>query len=706
MKMFNHQYGQHIKAVELDSFPFEKLSLIAERESWRKEINRPIYYIHKWWGRRLGSVFRAIIIATFSDQDADLLNLFYQPVDLGKVKIFDPFMGSGTTVGEAIKLGAIAIGRDINPVAYSLVKNALTRQDKEQIKQVFADLEKSIADRLQYYYTTILDNGDTATVLYYFWVKYVLCPSCHYPVDLFSSYIFAKHAYPQKFPIAQAICPHCGEINQINYNDHQVICQKCQANFHPHIANVKSQKATCPHCNQSFSIVKVVQQKGQPPAHRMYAKLVLHKDGTKQYLPITKYDQTLYQEAQTELNNRTNAYPKVAITPGENTNQILNYCYHYWHQMFSDRQLLCLSILAEKIKQIDNLANRELFICLFSGTVEFNNLFASFKGEGTGAVRHLFSHHILKPERTPIEANIWGTPKSSGAFSTLFTSRIIKAIDYCQKPFEIKLVPVQNKIATEKIYNLSPPINGGIADIFNDLSNGKPIYISCGDSGETDLPKESIDAIITDPPFFDNVNYSELADFFYVWQRYLASYQVNCNETTRHIFEVQAKEVDVFTQRLKRVFNECYRVLKADGLMVFTYHHSKPTGWQAILTALIQTNWMITATHPIKSEMSLATPKSQAKDPIDLDMIIVCRKRDQIELKDTLVNAFTEAEKNAKNQIARFHLVKRNLSKNDIQVIFMAQIIKQLSWHYDSDQALNWLKFNQSQISSALADYN
>ena len=62
--------------------------------------------------------------------------------------------------------------------------------------------------------------------------------------------------------------------------------------------------------------------------------------------------------------------------------------------------------------------------------LEFNNLFASYKGEGTGAVRHMFSHHILKPERTPIEANVWGTPKSSGSFSNLFRSRLLRAIEY------------------------------------------------------------------------------------------------------------------------------------------------------------------------------------------------------------------------------------------------------------------------------------
>ena len=46
------------RLIETDAFPFEFLSEIGERESWRKEIHRPIYHVHKWWAKRLGSVFR------------------------------------------------------------------------------------------------------------------------------------------------------------------------------------------------------------------------------------------------------------------------------------------------------------------------------------------------------------------------------------------------------------------------------------------------------------------------------------------------------------------------------------------------------------------------------------------------------------------------------------------------------------------------
>ena len=58
------------KLIETD-FPFAHLSLIAERESWRKEVYRPVYYLHKWWARRLGSVFRGILLGTYLDEEED-----------------------------------------------------------------------------------------------------------------------------------------------------------------------------------------------------------------------------------------------------------------------------------------------------------------------------------------------------------------------------------------------------------------------------------------------------------------------------------------------------------------------------------------------------------------------------------------------------------------------------------------------------------
>ncbi|MBK6961045.1 MAG: hypothetical protein IPH23_07495 [Gammaproteobacteria bacterium] len=133
------------RAIEDDSFPFEALSDIAEIESWRKEINRPTTHIHKWWAQRLGTVFRALTIGTFAPSGANVLDLFYKPIRIPGGTVFDPFMGSGTTLAETVKLGARAIGRDINPVAHFLVKCALSVHDRKAILETYRAIERDVA---------------------------------------------------------------------------------------------------------------------------------------------------------------------------------------------------------------------------------------------------------------------------------------------------------------------------------------------------------------------------------------------------------------------------------------------------------------------------------------------------------------------------------------------------------------------------------
>ena len=191
----------------------------------------------------------------------------------------------------------------------------------------------------------------------------------------------------------------------------------------------------------------------------MYAKLVLTADGRKDYLATTDYDIDLYHKAVEDLAACPYGIPQEGMEPGYNTNQALNYGFQAWHQLFNARQLLCISTLANRIKSIEHSAIRDAFACLFSGVLEFNNMFASYKGEGTGAVRHMFYHHILKPERTPLEANIWGTSKSSGAFSTLFQRRLIRASEYAQNPFEVALTSDKSQGPLVKVGNINEPLN-------------------------------------------------------------------------------------------------------------------------------------------------------------------------------------------------------------------------------------------------------
>ena len=690
-------------ALEEDDFPFEAISDVAEVESWRKEINRPIYHIHKWWAQRLGTVFRAIVLGALTPSGTNVLDTFYRPVRLRDRVVFDPFMGSGTTLGEALKLGARAIGRDINPVAYFLVRNALAIHDRKSILETFQGIQRDVAEIIKAYYKTEVDDATQADVLYFFWVKQLDCPECAASIDLFSSRVFARHAYPKRHPESQATCPSCGEVNPVGHDAQEATCSHCSYAYNPQEGPARGQKATCPKCSHSFQIAKTIRETNAPPAHRLYAKLVLLPNGGKRYVAANEADRKLYEKAAKTLADRADAYPVVAIEPGYNTNQALGYNYRYWHEMFNDRQLLCLSILAERIREVPDPALKELLTCLFSGALEFNNLFTSYKGEGTGAVRHMFAHHILKPERVPLEANLWGTPKSSGSFMTMFEGRIRRALDYSDDPFEIRLADGPGRKATKKVYGLSEPLGFDIAADYAAFEQGQRVHLSCGDSSQTDLADGSVDAVISDPPFFDNVHYSQLADFFHVWQRHILGDEgPRRSQTTRSEAEVHSADAAAFTARLSGVWAEAHRVLVDDGVLAFTYHHSRKEGWHSVLHALMDAGFGIAAAHPIKAEMSVAMPKLQAKEPIDLDIILVCRKRTCLSPHQWNGDLWGTILPIISDRVERLSERGRKLSRNDVRIIVMGQLIRQLSRLRTFGEAQSLLDTSEPEIEAAI----
>ena len=189
------------------------------------------------------------------------------------------------------------------------------------------------------------------------------------------------------------------------------------------------------------------------------------------------------------------------------------------------------------------------------------------------------------------------------------------------------------------------------------------------------------------------MHYSELADFFHVWQRHVLGASGPLEAvTTRANGEVQNADEGTFTARLRAVWAECGRVLKDDGLLVFTYHHSRAEGWSSILKAIMDSGFGVVAAHPIKAEMSVATPKHQAKEPIDLDIILVCRKRHQLPDRATPSDLWHDVIEVASKQVVRLRDSGRGLSRNDVRIIVMAQLLCRLSNEGTSYDALQRLE--------------
>lgn len=662
--------GLNMKCAIENDFPFEKLDPIAERESYRKEIYRPIYHIHKWWANRLGSVFRAITIGATVDYDKDIWEHFYKCNSEESKIIFDPFMGSGTTLGEALKLGHRAIGCDINPVSTFIVKQAFTNVDKQTLIDEFQRLEKKVSKQILSYYRTLdPDTGREIQALYYFWVKVVTTPSGE-KIPLFNNYIFSRNAYPRKKPLSKILCPACNKILTDRYDSTRLKCEHCDSVFNPQKGPAEGQYIRDSK-GVRFKIKDLIGRQSGPPLHRMYAVLAVKDDGTKVYLPVSKYDLDIYKHCQERLLRERLPIPTMKVRPGHNCDQARGYNYLYWKDFFNERQLLALGLLLKAVMEIKDNILQEQFLTLFSSTLEFNNLFCSYKGEGTGAVRHMFSHHILKPERTPLENTVWGTRYSSGTFSTLFKSRLLRAKEYLENPTE-----VWNGNSGQKKKTVSASLNPRLFEDFNTLSQSKDAgcLVLNDDSARVKIPDSSVDAIITDPPYFDFVHYSELSDFFFAWLSPVLKdrYKYFARKHSGNSQEVQDSCPKSFGESLSRVFTECRRVLKDEGVMVFSFHHSKPEGWLAIYDALTKAKFQIVAAHPTKAEMAVGSPKAVAKNPINVDALLVCRKIANDEIaKHIRITSQVKVEK----YFERFRLAGRVLSSADRFVIRSSQLL-------------------------------
>ena len=234
------------------------------------------------------------------------------------------------------------------------------------------------------------------------------------------------------------------------------------------------------------------------------------KQSGKYYARHAAADQALYARAEKwwEENNALLPWPKSKVPSGEKTKSgLLAHNYRHWHQLFLPRQLLSLSVLLEGIADERDAKLRHLLLCAFSNTLEANNVFTrnipARRTPGGTAPAGIFAGHHFQPKASFCEQNVWGTVSGNNTFISRMQA-LREGVAFAKNPYEGKF---DEEGKHGKYEGLDPvPFD----------ANARLI---CGDS-RTDIPSEiAPDVVVTDPPYADNVNYSELADFFYVWLR-------------------------------------------------------------------------------------------------------------------------------------------------------------------------------------------
>jgi len=749
--------GESMKPIEKD-FPIEKVNEIANEEGkggTSRPSFEPLLYLHKWWAKRLGSVFRTIVIYTLLDENTEIINekglkrkvtvkelenpwsLYLKDVDFKGKIVMDPFMGGGTTIIEALRTNCKVIGQDLNPVAWFIVKKAVEHVDIKKLEDIFKELKRQIADEIKKYYKTVcphclkdyskihnrvpnevlkevveklkltddsrevyaqyyfenqmgIKKNIFADTMYYFWIKEVKCLACGTKVPLFKSYMLAYNRKGKKTLGYYVICPECGQVLKTENYKIEIYCSKCGYKFNPQKANVarNGDKYICPNpnCGQKSKIVETIQKTGKPEEKLYAVEYYCPYCRKKDYKQADEFDFALFEKAKEEFESVKEEWvgkfiPDTEIPIGYNTKQMMNYGYKYWKDMFNERQLLSLGKLLKAILGLEiNENGKEFIIMTFSKSLEYNNMLCEYHRINS-YIYNLFKKHAFHPPLNPTENNVWGAAFGFGTFSNFYKQNL-KHKEYNEKPFE-KFVNSSRK--TEKKY-MRIKVIGRLGNIFENPSAN--VMLIAGDSSYLPIPDKSVDAVITDPPYFGNVMYSELSEFFYAWLRlvlkdkyeYFQSEHVP-NATEVIVNKVQGKDEKDFIEGLTAVFQEAGRKLKDEGLMVFTFHHQEEKAWGAVLESVLNAGFYISAIYPVQSEMGTSTHIFK-KANVRYDMVVVCRKRKEKPEKRHWSQIEDEIYFRVQDEIKRLEIRKRELSQEDIFVITIGKCLELYSKHY------------------------
>ena len=155
--------------------------------------------------------------------------------------------------------------------------------------------------------------------------------------------------------------------------------------------------------------------------------------------------------------------------------------------------------------------------------------------------------------------------------------------------------------------------------------------LSCCDAADQEFRAGSLDAVLTDPPYFGNIQYAELMDFCFSWLRGLVgpiqegfsrSSTRSANELT--VNATQGKDLIHFTEGLSRVFANGARALKEGAPLVFTYHHNRLEAYKSVGVAVLDSGFVCSATLPCPAEMGGSIHIHGTGSSI-IDTVFVCR---------------------------------------------------------------------------------
>ncbi|NTU43779.1 MAG: DNA methylase, partial [Nitrospirales bacterium] len=376
--------------------------------------------------------------------------------------------------------------------------------------------------------------------------------------------------------------------------------------------------------------------------------------------------------------------PDDEIPSGDETSRLHRWGYRLYREMFNPRQLLGLELSAEAIASVADEAVRHALATNLSDLLRYQNMLCRYD---TVALKSLdiFSVHGFPVGLVQCESNllgIWDKERrlcvGSGGWVNII-EKFRKAKAYCDEPFEMRSRGGRKEIV---------PITGEWigAHRLGKTGQDRQVSIRCEDSSAVELLPRSLDAVLTDPPYFGNVQYAELMDFCYVWLRRLVGTTTPAfgARTTRNPRELTGNEamkrgLEHFTEGLSSVFRRMAKALKQGAPLAFTYHHNDLKAYYPLAVALLDSGLTCSASLPCPAEMGASIHISGTGSSI-IDTVFVCRS-DGVVPKSWIVDSAAGVAQLVKEDMRSLRLGKVSPTPGDVRCIAYGHLIRLAVWY-------------------------
>jgi putative DNA methylase len=564
--------------------------------------------------------------------------------------ILDPTAGGGSIPFESVRFGFPTLANDLNPVAVLLEKATVEFPLKfgSRLLDEFELLTNQFLELARERFGGIYpEEPEGGTVLGYLWARTVRCPYCEGLVPLAPNWRLAPDGTSIR------IIPHADKDPSKRRCEFAIV-RKLEEQSP---GTVAGGDATCPFPDCSRVIdgdeVKRQAQAGQMGEQLfaiVFKRRVLRKSKSGR---VREAWERGYRSPQPNDDNSSAIAARLAekmpeweamdVVPteeiwsngrGSRVNDPGLYGAKYWRDMFSPRQLLCHATCVEVFQKLlhDRKGSGSLsdvskaafcYLTLSLGKLENYNSRKSVWMPTREVVANTFNRHDFSFSWSHSEMPML-IAGSGLNWAIKETAKCIKELVAMVRPHEAR--------GSEGEFSFS-----------HQAWKPPSITLTCKSGDALDhLPIASVDCLVMDPPYYDNVMYAELSDFFYVWLKRTAG--LILPELFRRALTDKENEAVAspakfsgqkgakalagrdYQERMAAIFTECRRVLKPNGIMTLMFTHKATGAWDALTKGLMHAGFTITASWPINTEAE-GSMHIRDKAAANSTIFLACRPR-------------------------------------------------------------------------------